>query len=75
MLFRKWRERDAAKLRKLEKRFEELECKFSSLKLHYGDLRSDYRRLEKRVGEKEITHVQKVNVTLHRPFDYDGWLP
>jgi hypothetical protein len=67
-MFRKWREKDSAKLRQLEREFE-------MLKFDYGMLRDNYRRLEKRVDAKEVTHVQKVQVELHKPFDYDGWYP
>jgi hypothetical protein len=67
-MFRKWREKDSTKLRQLEREFE-------MLKFDYGMLRDNYRRLEKRVDAKEVTHVQKVQVELHKPFDYDGWYP
>lgn len=75
MFFRKWRESDSAKLRKLEKRFDELQSEYKTLKSYHWNLRRDYRVLEKRVAEKEVTHVQTVKVELTKPFDYDGWYP
>lgn len=74
-LFKKWNERESKKLRKLESKFEELEMKFAMLELRNNSLRSDYCQLEKRVGEKEVTHVQKVKVELTKPLDFDGWYP
>jgi predicted nucleic acid-binding Zn-ribbon protein len=67
-MLRKWKESDSARLRKLEREHQ-------SLKFEYEMLRDDFRRLEKKVAEKEVTHVQKVHVELHKPFDYDGWYP
>jgi hypothetical protein len=67
-MFRKWKEKDSNKLKQLEK-------EFKSLKFEYDMLKIDFRRLEKKVAEKEVTHVQKVKVELHKPFDYDGWYP
>jgi hypothetical protein len=67
-MFRKWKEKDSARLRKLEREHQ-------SLKFDYEMIRADFRRLEKKVAEKEVTHVQKVQVELRKPFDYDGWLP
>jgi chromosome segregation ATPase len=75
MWFRKWRERDAAKLRKLEKRFDELQRKYDSIESSYYILRSDIRSVEKRVAEKEVTHIQKVRVELTEPINYGGWYP
>lgn len=75
MLLKKWRERDAAKLRKLEKQVEQLQRERDSLKLCLWGMQNDYGKLEKRVKQKEVTHIQKVKVELTKPFDYDGWLP
>lgn len=74
-MFRKWKERDASRLRKLEREFKSLREEYELLKLDYSLLRSQFRSLEKKVAEKEVTHVQKVQVELTKPFDYDGWLP
>jgi hypothetical protein len=67
-VFKKWKEKDSYRLKQLEQ-------EFKSLKFDYELLRMDYRTLEKKVAEKEVTHVQKVQVELHKPFDYDGWYP
>jgi hypothetical protein len=67
-VFRKWKERDSKKLRQLER-------EFSALKLDYDLLRSEVRRLSAKVAEKEVTHVQRINVTVEKPFDYGGWYP
>lgn len=74
-MFRKWKERDARKLRMLERKFDRLSDRFESLNRDYEILRSSYRQLEERVDEKEVTHIQKVKVEVTKPFDYSGWYP
>lgn len=74
-MFNKWRDRDVRKLRKLEKYFEKLNSKFETLLLDYDLLRSSHRHLKHIIKEKEVTHVQRVQVELTKPFDYDGWYP
>ena len=75
MFIRKWRERDAAKLRKLERRFDELQREYKSLETSYFLLRNELRTVERKVAEKEVTHVQKVKVEIEKPIDYYGWYP
>lgn len=90
-MWRKWKERDAAKLRKLQLKQRELAANFEALKTRFeyvlGDvttlrrevtgLNSEVNRLLKEVEAKEVKHVQvqRVKVTVDKPFDYDGWLP
>jgi predicted nuclease with TOPRIM domain len=74
-LFRKWKEGDSYKLRQLESEFASLKREFNTVKFSFDMLRTNYRQLEKKVNDKEVTHVQKVQVELHKPFDYDGWYP
>jgi hypothetical protein len=64
LMFKKWRDTESNRLKQIEREFE-------MLKFDYELLRTDYKRLEKRVEGKEITHVQKVQVELHKPYDYD----
>lgn len=90
-MWRKWKERDAAKLRKLQREQRKLVANFEALKTRFeyvlGDvttlrrevtgLNCEVSRLRKEVEVKEVKHVQvkHVKVTVDKPFDYDGWWP
>lgn len=63
-LLRKWEENESNRLKRLEKQFD-------SLKFEYELLRSEFRTLQKKVAEKEVTHVQKVQVEIKKPYDVD----
>lgn len=63
-MFKKWGESESNRLKKLEREFD-------MLKFDYELLRNNYRTLEKKVEEKEVTHIQKVQVELTKPSEYD----
>lgn len=67
-MIKRWRERDSAKLRKLEREFE-------LLKLDYELMTDKVWQLERKVNEKEVTYTQRIKVQVDKPFDYDGWYP
>lgn len=70
MLFRRWKQSDATKLRKLENRFNDLLEEYDSLKCDYRILHAQFKAMEKKIEEKEVTHVQKVKVEINQSVDY-----
>jgi archaellum component FlaC len=63
-LFKNWEENESNKLKRLEK-------DFKSLKFEYEMLRLEFRNIQKKVAEKEVTHIQKVQVEVKKQSDFD----
>lgn len=76
-MWRKWKYRDATKLRKLEREHNSLVVESARNKemliLEISELQRELRKLKKAVEAKEVTHIQRIKVDVSKSSSWEDF--